>query len=301
MNKKIRWIIFFSILLFVPILSVQAKEDEIGSLEIQLEDLESNNSKENVEIGIMKIANWKNGSFELIPKLKEEKIQINEMRNSKEIEQEINKMESIKSADITKKTNAKGNVIFSNLSYGMYFVFTVDPAFYDKIPSTFVSVPNWDEVEHCMNKNVLINAKHEPFPEIEIKKIDGDTKKEINKKYSFILSKENEVEKKTRINQKSIVFTLRKEGTYWLKEVDPPKGYSIKKDPIKIVYKNNELWINNQKQNLKGKYPIVYTVKNWKKADVKTGKNQNKMQYLCLLILSSIVLLSISNSKQKVK
>ena len=125
-------------------------------------------------------------------------------------------------------------------------------------------------------------VKFKPF-EIKINKTDSISKTNITKQdFAFTLySNETCTQKVETVhaNQEDGTATFKiKEGVYFLKESQAPKGYRLSNDVIKVEVKENQLYVKDQKVETDTNYVYTFNMENTKNptstskgSNVKTG------------------------------
>lgn len=282
-NRIMKWnkLLFSMLLLFMSSLSVPtyAKEqdeieipipvieEQLGSITIQLTDTKDALSKENVEFGITKVADWNtNGDFINSATVTEANLDVNSIENAIDLEDMASKLQKLVKPELTEKTDKNGTAIFKDLNVGLYLVKVTNYAEYENVTPFLVSVPMFDEVDKVMNYDVTVLPKHEAFPIIFINKVDSITNKNItNKDFEFTLFSDEECKniiwtKAGNTETGTAAFQLKDEGIYYLKETKAPKGYLLSNEVVKVEFSGRGLLINDKasKHDEDNVYSIVY-------------------------------------------
>lgn len=148
------------------LLLIPSETDELGSITIKLEDSSKNLPKEGVSIAVVQVADVVNGEFVLKNEFESTKVNLNHIQTVSELEEASRKLESVETkqkALIT--TDHTGTASLSELPTGVYLIYAVDTAQYDKITSALVSIPTFDDMDGLMDYAIEIFPKHVPAPE----------------------------------------------------------------------------------------------------------------------------------------
>lgn len=218
-----------------------------GSITIQLADTEENASKENVEVGIIQIADIEGGLYYQTDKFKEIDVDLNAIETNKELDEAAQKFHTLiadkeMTPDFQIKTNPEGIGFYKGLSVGVYLIYPIDIADYDHIAPVIIAIPTFDEVEGEMMYNVTAYPKHWPVvSDIKIKKVDADDQNKVLKKAEFTLYDADKKELETVATDENGIATFEdyKRGTYYLRETKAPQGYKLSKEEVKVVIDTN--------------------------------------------------------------
>lgn len=143
-------------------------ENKTGSITIQLEDIESSNDKSNVKFLMTKVADIIDGKYELDSAYSFFEVDLNDIKNSNELESAANKLANEVSVGDTLVTDSNGKIEVKELTVGVYLIKAIDTANYDNITPFLVSIPVWDESTKNMSYDVNILPKHSKPPKINI-------------------------------------------------------------------------------------------------------------------------------------
>lgn len=125
--------------------------------------------------------------------------------------------------------------------------------------------------------------------EIKINKVDSNNKQNItNEDFVFTLFSNETCTKKVESvhgNQKDGTASFKiKEGIYFLKETQAPKGYRLNQDVIKVEVKENQLFVQNQKVETDANYQYTFAIENTKDSkQVKTSASNHKVFFVFIL------------------
>ena len=227
---------------------IKANEQE-GSILISLKDSEKLVDKSGVQFEIAKVANYIDGSFETINGLD---IDFNKVETAEQMELVAYEIRNEVSYEQTAVTDQNGQVYINDLSVGLYLVNMKESGSYENITPFLVSVPMFDEVEKVFKYEVKVIPKSEPFPQFVVHKIDSMNNNHIlYNDFEFAVFSDRDCTDKvatltTDKMQGIASFTLRKEGTLYLKEVKAPDGYSLSNEVITIEFNKNKVLINGK-------------------------------------------------------
>lgn len=141
-------------------------ENKTGSITIQLEDIESSNDKSNVKFLMTKVADVIDGKYELDSAYSFFEVDLNNIKNSNELDSSANKLANVVSVGDTLVTDSNGKIEVKDLSVGVYLIKAIDTANYDNITPFLVSIPVWDESTKNIAYDVNILPKHSNPPKI---------------------------------------------------------------------------------------------------------------------------------------
>ena len=162
----------------------EIKEEQKGSILIQLEDTQKALDKENVKFSISKVADVIDGEYKLLDNLTSINIDLNTLKNSNELEVTANKLAKIVEHENIVTTDKSGKGKTEDLEVGVYLVKAIDIANYENITPFLISIPTWNEIDKVMNYDVNAIPKHTPLPE-PIKPKVPDTNYN-NKSYMYL-------------------------------------------------------------------------------------------------------------------
>lgn len=162
----------------------EIKEEQKGSILIQLEDTQKALDKENVKFSISKVADVIDGEYKLLDNLTSTGIDLNNLKNSNELEVAANKLAKIVEHENIIATDNSGKGKIEDLEVGVYLVKAIDIANYENITPFLISIPTWNEVDKTMDYDVNAIPKHTPLPEPNKPKVP-DTNYN-NKSYMYL-------------------------------------------------------------------------------------------------------------------
>lgn len=166
-----------------------------------------------------------------------------------------------------------------------------------------------EEIEFTVSENKetqRIEMKDMPiFQDIKIVKIDSNTKEVIKDKFTFGIYEDIECTKlikevKSDKENGTVLFEDLRYGTYYIKEIESPKGYILSDKVIKVEMNDKGTFINNEKVECEDS---VYTLEfeNMPVDTPKTGDDSNLRLYIGVLGISILVLASIGVHEYKKK
>ena len=298
----------FGTLLLMPMLSLPAfanenedenkqpipvVEEQVGSISIRLTDTKDALSKEGVEFGLTKVADWNtDGGFINVQFVEDANLDVNTIENANDLEEMARTIQKIAKPEKTLKTDVNGTLVFDELQVGMYLVNVTDYADYENITPFLVSVPLFNEVDKVMDYDVTVLPKHEAFPTLFINKVDSLTGMNItNKEFEFTLFNDKECKNivETKAGNKengTAEFVLKDEGVFYIKETKAPKGYLLSKEIVKIEFNGQGLFINDKlgDHDEDNVYSIKY--QNSLMPSINTGVSTSLLGSLFLLVTS---------------
>lgn len=142
-------------------LSVQASEhvNNTGSITIQ------NQFQEKVEINVAKIAEIQNGSYILKTEYSDIGIDLNEIHEEQDLVNVAIRIEKMQPCDKIAVTNYNGELIASDLTPGVYIVYSLENKAEGKTIPSIVSIPTWNGKKERMDYHVELFMKHIPITE----------------------------------------------------------------------------------------------------------------------------------------
>ncbi|WP_308779982.1 hypothetical protein [uncultured Clostridium sp.] len=162
----------------------EIKEEQKGSILIQLEDTQKALDKENVKFSISKVADVIDGEYKLLDNLTSVNIDLNTLKNSNELEVAANKLSKVVEHENIATTDNSGKGKIEDLEVGVYLVKAIDIANYENITPFLISIPTCNEVDKTMDYDVNAIPKHTPLPEPNKPKVP-DTNYN-NKSYMYL-------------------------------------------------------------------------------------------------------------------
>lgn len=261
----------------VPVAAEELTEvNQTGSISITLTDTKDDLSKENVILGLKRIANIVNGEYELIDEFKDIDVDLNQLSTAEELKEASTMFEKIIiEPDMTQKTDLNGMAMFNDVNVGVYLVYPIDIAGYEIIKPSIVSVPSWDEVTAQMNYDIQIYPKHTNLPVIRVNKVDSYTKKAIvSKDFAFTAYSDADCKKEyitvhadTIDGSASFVLSY---GNWWIKETKAPTGYQLSKEVKQVEINKEGIYIDGvKKESNDNIYSFIY--ENQSLPSIRTG------------------------------
>ena len=141
--------------------------------------------------------------------------------------------------------------------------------------------------------------------ELKINKIDSSNQQNITKEdFVFTLFSNETCTKKVESvhgNQQDGTASFKiKEGTYFLKETQAPKGYRLNNEVIKVEVKDNQLFVKNQKVETDTNYVYTFSIENTKDSNqVKTGVSTDKAFYVLVFTSALFGLFEVRKHHKK--
>lgn len=131
-----------------------------GSITIKLADTQNNQSKENVEFSISKIADIEDGLYKVKEDYKSVEVDLNNIKTANDLELAAELFKKVATTDNLMKTNANGECNIEDLDVGVYLVYANNIANYDNITPFIVSIPSWNETDKSMSYDIEVIPKH---------------------------------------------------------------------------------------------------------------------------------------------
>ena len=131
-----------------------------GSITIKLADTQNNQSKENVEFSISKIADIEDGLYKVKEDYKSIEVDLNNIKTANDLELAAELFKKVATTDNLMKTNANGECNIEDLDVGVYLVYANNIANYDNITPFIVSIPSWNETDKSMSYDIEVIPKH---------------------------------------------------------------------------------------------------------------------------------------------
>ena len=151
-----------------------------GSITIKLADAKNNQSKEDVEFSISKIADIEDGLYKLKEDYKGVDVDLNNIKTANDLELAAELFKKVAKTDNLMKTNANGECNIGDLDVGVYLVYAKNIANYDNITPFIVSIPSWNETDKSMSYDIQVIPKHtevvkEEKPKVPATAYDGSS------------------------------------------------------------------------------------------------------------------------------
>lgn len=214
-----------------------------GNISITLNDTEDHVSKENVVLGIVKIANENAGQYDLLEPYTNSGIEINYIETTAELnDAALQLVDFVDQPDLKITTDDNGTALAGDLEVGVYLIYPIELSSYDHITPIIIAIPTFDDDEGQMKYDIHLEPKHYPvLSNIQVKKVDANDETKVLKSASFTLYDENHNEIITLDTDKNGICTFEgyRRGTYYLKETAAPKGYRLSDKEIEVVIDEN--------------------------------------------------------------
>lgn len=144
---------------------VSKSESDKGSITITLSDGKGEGtSKEGVEFSCLKIADIEKGEYVLDETYESLGIDINELKNSSDLEAAATKIAEVAENGTLITTDMNGKLTFSDLEVGVYLIEASNDEKYDDVTPLLISIPTWNEDDGVMDYEVNVIPKHTPKP-----------------------------------------------------------------------------------------------------------------------------------------
>ncbi len=118
-----------------------------GSIQIQMSNQETGEAMSGISFRIFKVASIENGKYLLSDEYKDSGIDFSSIKDSKDVEQAIEKLEKVQNTHYFEdETDNNGVCEFQGLSLGVYLIMPVNESDNIVISSSLVSVPEYDSV-----------------------------------------------------------------------------------------------------------------------------------------------------------
>ena len=122
-----------------------------GSIRIQMNNQETGEAMSGISFRISKVASIENGKYILSDEYKDSGIDFSSIKDSKDMEQAIEKLEKVQNVRYFEdETDNDGVCEFQGLSLGVYLITPVNESDDIVISSSLVSVPEYDSVSGYM-------------------------------------------------------------------------------------------------------------------------------------------------------
>lgn len=141
-----------------------------GSISIKLADA-NNKSKEGVEFSLSKIADIKDGLYNVKDAYKGVEVDLNNIKTANDLELAAELFKKVATSDNLMKTNVNGECIIEDLEVGVYLVYAKNIANYDNVTPFIVSIPSWNETDKTMSFDIQVIPKHTEIIENETSKV----------------------------------------------------------------------------------------------------------------------------------
>lgn len=269
-------------------------EDGLGSIHITLGDTEDNLPKNDVEFGLVEIADVINGEYAMQEPYDQSNVEINNIQTANELEMAADTLKDfVSEPDQITLTDTMGQADFEALSVGVYLLYAIDVNEYEVIDPFIIAIPTWDDADEIMIYDVDVLPKHSHLPVVEVEKVDAATGKNItNNQFEFTSFSDQACTQTIQTvagdtNEGTADFTVTY-GAIYIKETKAPQGYLLSDEVVKVEFTEDGLYINDKLMNPSEDeyiYQIIY--KNSIKPSVNTGTNQHLYWFLGLAVISA--------------
>lgn len=244
-------------------------DNQTGSITVTLTESEDDRSRENVILGLIKVADIKSGKYVLTDAFSKASIDLNAIESANQMEEAaLDLMNSIdqNSTDYQKvKTTFDGKATFNNLEVGVYLIWMLDPALFEFVVPFLASIPTFNERSGEMEYNLEIYPKHSQLPKFEVNKVDKDSGRNItNKSFEFTSYKDPECSQAIITvpgdkDRGTALFEVDYGVTY-IKETAAPTGYLLSDEVVKVDVSDEGIFINDKLATSEDDllYSIVY-------------------------------------------
>lgn len=280
----------------VPISAYEETTTRNGSITIELTDTTSNYSKENVEFGIVKIADVIGGEYHLLDEYQIDDIDLNEIETAEELDHAAKQIrKAVDRPDRVVYSNEQGIAGIYEIPVGVYLVYAENVNNYEMIMPSIVSIPSFDEADKVMKYDVTLLPKHENYPIFRIIKADEKTGQPIlDKPFEFSRYLDegcSYLVGSVSGNTKNGFAEFRiRYGTWYFKETKAPQGYQLSEEVVKVELNEDGLYINDILMDKEDDfYSINYDNEQIPKTP-NTGDNSNVIKMLGLLCVSGVAL-----------
>lgn len=157
----------------VPNSNLTEVRKEQGSITITLEDTQNKDSKSDVQFAMSKIADIKDGQYQLVDQFKATGVDLNKLKTANDLELVAQKLKKVASPENIFTTDANGSCYTDELDVGVYLFYATETNKYDQITPFIISIPTYSDNDKMMLYDVQVIPKHEPYPEMEVNRKDG--------------------------------------------------------------------------------------------------------------------------------
>lgn len=183
MQKVKKVLLAVSILAILSVRTVSAQESmvggeepiEQGSIQIILPDESGNLKKEGVEFQCIRVADLVNGEYFFFQDLPiEKKSGLQETMTAEEQEQIAKALAEQEYDSKIERTDQNGELLFEDLTVGVYLLKAKDGKAYGTISPALVAVPTWNEIEKEMEYQVKVIPKYTKEVQQSVKTGDSE-------------------------------------------------------------------------------------------------------------------------------
>mgnify|MGYP000023995895 FL=1 len=162
MFKTKNILIVFVSALFLMGGSVEATKGETyGKIHIILTDGKEGTKKEGVEFSYIKVADWKDGSYEMRGRFATSNIDLDQIETAEQLEEVATELgELCEKMDGSIQTDRNGEAEIQDLSEGVYLITAKETKDYDCISPFLVAMPTWNEQCGEMIYEIEVIPKH---------------------------------------------------------------------------------------------------------------------------------------------
>lgn len=269
-------------------------ENGLGSIAIQLDDSEDGRSKENVEFGLVKVADLVDGYYVLSEPFQdtEWEFDINKLETADDLETAARAFQKeIEEPEQTLVTDADGFSVVKDLDLGVYLLYAIDVDKYEYVTPFLIALPTWDNLDEVFQYDVVVYPKHDRVPKILVNKVDAQTGKNIISKDFEFTSYEDpectyEIETVEANTTDGTALFMVDYGTTYIKETAAPEGYGLSDEVVKVEVKDEGLFVNDQQVEPNEEYIYSIRYKDSLLPVVNTSTKTNAMLYGTIAIVA---------------
>lgn len=151
---------------FVPQTENEKVTEERGNISIRLTDGAEGTDKQGVVFAYVKVADWKDGTYELTEHFRTSTIDLEQIDTAEQMEKAASEFAVLmKEEDGNIKTDEQGKAEVLGLETGVYLFAVKDYASYEEIVPFLVAIPTWNDYNKEMLYDIEVLPKHTPLPE----------------------------------------------------------------------------------------------------------------------------------------
>ena len=242
-------------------------ENGLGSISIQLDESEDDRSLENVEFGLVKVADLDGGYYVLTEPFsnKEWDFDINKLETADELETAARAFQKeVQEPEQTLITDADGFSAAKDLELGVYLLYAIDVDKYEYVTPFLIALPTWDNLDEVFQYDVVVYPKHDRVPKILVNKVDAQTGQNIiSKDFEFTSYEDSEctdeIETVEANTTDGTALFMVDYGTTYIKETAAPEGYGLSDEVVKVEVNDEGLFVNDQKVEPNEEY--IYSIR----------------------------------------
>ncbi|WP_276930766.1 MSCRAMM family protein [Faecalibaculum rodentium] len=242
---------------------------QTGTVSITLTDSEDGRSKEDVELGMIQVADVINGEYQPRDLFTMLDVDLNDIETAQEMEDVARQyMALIEKNDIEVtrvKTDVNGQTQLNDLGVGVYLIYMIDAADFEFVTPFLVAIPTFNEVDGQMSYDLDVFPKHSQLPKFEVNKVDASTGQNItSSKFEFTSYEDEncktEIETVPGDTETGTALFEVDYGVTYIKETAAPQGYLLSDEVVKIEVSDEGIYINDKKAESDDEllYSIVY-------------------------------------------